>query len=384
MTSHLAAERKFACDIYPRRDLQLQRGKNAWVIDDKGRRYIDCVAGHGVASVGHSHPRVVAAISRQAGRLITCSGVFYNDIRSRLLEKIVGLTGGSLQKVFLCNSGAEAIEAAIKFSRFATGKENFICARRGFHGRTMGALSATFNPRYKRDFEPLVPGFLHIPFNDFEAVEQMPHDHLAAVILEVVQGEGGVHVASREYMKQVRRWCNRHGILLILDEVQTGFCRTGRMFAFQHMDIEPDLLCVAKAMAGGVPMGAVVCRRDIPVPRGNHGSTFGGNPLACAASLAAIEVMEVENLALAARRKGEVLLKHLRSLSSDRIREVRGLGLMIGIELTEKVKPYLLDLMDRGVLALPAGKNVLRLLPPLTIEPELLHRVVEAIGQSLK
>lgn len=372
--------------IYPKRDIVLVEGSGATVTDNEGNQYIDCVAGHGVASVGHCNETVVEAVTRQARRLITCGGTFYNDTRTLLLDKLASITPPGLEKIFLCNSGTEANEAALKFARFSTKRTDFICAMKGFHGRTMGALSATFNPKYKKDFLPLVPGFHFVPYNNFpklKAAVEANQGKIAGIMLEPVQGEGGVHIGDPEYFRAVRELCDNNDILLIIDEVQTGFCRTGRMFGFQHFGIEPDILCIAKAMAGGLPMGAVICSSKITPPKGNHGTTFGGNPLACAAALAAINFMEDHHLAREADEKGKYLLEALNKINSPRIRDIRGLGLLIGIELKEKVTPYLQALMEKGVLALPAGSTVLRLLPPLTITYNQLDTVIRTIGNVL-
>jgi acetylornithine/LysW-gamma-L-lysine aminotransferase len=367
----------------PQRDLVLVEGRGATVTDENGRTFIDCVSGHGVAILGHCNPAIIDAINRQAGRLITCTGAFFNDTRAQLLEQLARITPPTLERAFLCNSGTEAVEAALKLARASTGREEFVCARGGFHGRTMGALSATFEPRHRYGVEPLVPGFRFVPFNRFQRLRDAVTDRTAAVLLEPVQGEGGVHVADLEYLRQVRALCDATGALLILDEVQTGFCRTGRMFGCEHFGVEPDILCLAKGMAGGVPIGAVACGSSVEATPGIHGSTFGGNPLACAAAVAAIQYMLEHRLAERAAWKGEDLMERLRALDLQPAREVRGLGLMVGIALKQRVRPYLERLADRGVLALPAGVSVLRLLPPLTIGDDELDRVVEAIGEAL-
>lgn len=376
-------EESYGLGIYPKRDIVIVRGKGARVVDEYGSEYIDCVAGHGVAGVGHGNEEVIRAITRQAEQLITCPGTFYNDTRARLLEKLAEIAPDGLTRAFLCNSGAEAVEAAIKFARVSTGKSGFICAMKGFHGRTMGALSATFNPKYKKDFLPMVQGFHFVPFNNFTRLREIVNENTAGIILEPVQGEGGVFPGNRDYFQRVRELCDEQNLLLIVDEVQTGFCRTGRMFGVEHFGVVPDMLCAAKAMAGGLPMGAVLCGEKIRVPMGGHGSTFGGNPLSCAAALAAIGFMTENRLAEQAVEKGDYLLKKLREIRSDRIREIRGLGLMVGIELKEKVKPYILTLMKEGILTLPAGTTVLRLLPPLTIDYQDLDTVVEKIQTVL-
>ena len=377
--NYVELENTYSFDVYPKRDLVIVKGKNAKVWDDKGREYIDCVAGHGVANIGHCNEKVIEAITQQAQQLITCTGIFFNDVRARLLEKLVGIAPKNLTRAFLCNSGAESVEAAIKFARFTTQKTDFVCAMKSFHGRTLGALSATFNPKYKKDFEPLVPGFSFVPFNNFEKLAEKVDKNTAGVILEIIQGEGGVNIGDRDYFSQVRKFCDEMGVLLIIDEVQTGFCRTGKMFAIEHFHLEPDMMCLAKAIAGGIPMGAVLCSEKIKVPLGKHGTTFGGNPLASAAAIAAIDFMIENDLAQQAAEKGKYFIDKFNAQDLSRVRDVRNLGLMIGIELKEKVKPYILKLIEEGVLALPAGTTVLRLLPPLTITYDELDVVLEKL-----
>jgi len=383
MTHLKDLESAYDFNVYAKRDLVLVRGQGAKVWDSDGREYVDCIGGHGVANVGHCNEKVVAAIDDQARRLISCSVTIYNDTRARFLEKLLSITPKNLKRAFLCNSGTETIEAAIKFARFTTKKKEFITAMRGFHGRTMGSMSATFNPEYRKDFEPIVPGFKYVPFNNFEKLKDAVSDDTAAILLEVVQGEGGIHVGSADYFRQVRQLCDEKNILLILDEVQSGFCRTGRMFACNHFDLEPDILCLAKAIAGGVPMGAVVCAEKIQPPMGKHGSTFGGNPLACAAGIAAIDFMIESKLDEQARDKGEFFVGKLKQHPFANVREIRHLGLMIGIELKEKSQPYLVKLMEQGVLAMPAGATVLRFLPPLVITRDELDFVARKVIEVL-
>jgi acetylornithine/LysW-gamma-L-lysine aminotransferase len=384
MTNYQEIEQRYELPVYPKRDLVLVRGRNAKVWDQNGKEYIDCVAGNGVANLGHCNEAVTEAITEQAGKLVTCSGIFYNDVRAQLLEKLINITPPNLTRAFLCNTGTESIEAAIKFAKLTTGKTEFICAMRAFHGRTMGALSATFNPKYRTDFEPLLPGFHHVPFNNFEKLQGLVNENTAAVLLEVVQGEGGVNIGDASYFSQVQQLCRDKDVLLILDEVQTGFARTGRMFACQHFDLRPDLMCIAKAMAGGIPMGAILCSDRIEIPVGKHGSTFGGNPLACAAAISVIDYITEHNLDTQAEAKGRYLCDKIKNHSSSIVREVRHLGLMFGIELKEKVKPTVLRLVDEGVLTLPAGTRVLRLLPPLTIGYDELDVIADAILKVLQ
>lgn len=383
MTDFLELEKTYEFDVYPKRELVLTRGKGARVWDVNGKEYIDCVAGHGVANIGHCNDKIVEALQKQSQQLISCSMTFYNDTRARFLKKLLSIAPRNLQRAFLCNSGTEAVEAAIKFARFTTKKKEFITAMRGFHGRTMGSLSATFNPEYRKEFEPIVPGFKYVPFNNYDKLKDSVTEDTAGVILEIVQGEGGVHVGSGDYFKQVRALCNDNNILLMIDEVQTGFCRTGRMFACNHFDLEPDIICLAKGIAGGVPMGAVVCSDKIQPPMGKHGSTFGGNPLACAAGVAAIDYMLENRLDEQAKEKGEYFVGKIKQHSFANVREIRHLGLMIGMELKEKSQPYLVKLMEKGVLAMPAGATVLRFLPPLTISHEELEIVADKVVDVL-
>ena len=372
--------------VYFKRSLHIVRGEGAVVLDDQGRRYIDCCAGIGVANVGHANPRVVAAVAHQAERLITCPELFYNDTRAAYLERLVAVLPAGLERVFLCNSGSEAVEAALKFARVATGRQEVVATLRGFHGRTLGALSATWEPRYREPFAPLVPGFRHVRYNDAAALESAVSDQTAAILLEVVQGEGGVRVAEMEYLRAAERLAHERGTLLIVDEVQTGFGRTGRLWASEHAGITPDLLCLAKAIAGGLPMGATCLGPRVPtLAHGSHGSTFGGNPLACAAGLAVLDEMEQRRLPEHAAELGARLRSRLDRLAERAavVREVRGLGLMLGIELRQHVQPYLERLAERGVLALTAGPSVIRLLPPLVIEPEQIDAVASALEEVL-
>jgi acetylornithine/LysW-gamma-L-lysine aminotransferase len=378
-------EQRFTSGVYPKREVAIVRGKGARVWDEAGQEYIDCVGGHGVAIVGHCNPAVIEAIRQQAEVLITCPEIFYNDVRARLLERLIGIAPAGLERAYLCNSGAEAVEAAIKLARLSTGRGGVVATMRGFHGRTMGALSATWEQEYREPFFPLIPGFSHVPYNKLDAMAQAVDENTAAVLIEVVQGEGGVNLGAGEYLQGVQELCRSKGALLIIDEVQTGFGRTGKLFACQHYDLQPDLLCLAKGIAGGVPMGATLLGERVNnIKPGVHGSTFGGNPLACAAALATIDYILEHDLPAQAARKGTWALERLGSIQAREIRQVRGLGLMIGIELRQRVTPYLRALMEKQhVMALPAGKTVLRLLPPLVISDDDLARACDAVEAVL-
>lgn len=377
-------ESKHTSGVYSKRPIAIVRGKGAHLWDSDGKEYIDCVGGQGTANVGHSNPAVVRALAEQAERLMVATEVFYNDQRAQLEAKLISIAPNHFNRVFLCNSGAEAVEGAIKFARYHTGRKEIVAMMRGFHGRTMGALSATWEPKYREPFEPLVPGFRHIPFENLDRAAQAIGENTAAVLVEPVQGEGGVRPASREFIGGLARLCRERGALLVFDEVQTGFGRTGKMFAAEHFAVDPDLIALAKSIAGGLPMGAVLIGEHIrELEPQIHGTTFGGNPLVCAAANAAIDYMVENDLAGRAASLGEYTLGRLKRIESPLIREVRGAGLLIGIELKVKVTPTLQALMERGVLALPAGPNVLRLLPPLVIEKSDLDLVVDRIEQVL-
>ncbi|MCB9219284.1 MAG: acetylornithine/succinylornithine family transaminase [Ignavibacteriales bacterium] len=384
MSTYKKLTDKYEVNVYPKRDVVIVKGSGAKVWDENGKEYLDCTVGIGVATIGHCNPKVSEAIAEQSKTLITNPGIFYNDKRALMLEKLISISPKSLTKAFITNSGTEAVEAAIKFARITTGKTDFISAMRGFHGRTMGALSATHKEEYRTSFEPLVPGFTFVAFNKIDKLKEAITEKTAGIILEVVQGEGGINIGDKEYFDEVRKICDENKIILIIDEIQSGFCRTGKMFACEHFDIQPDIMTVAKAIAGGFPVGAAICSDKIDIPTGKHGSTFGGNPLGAAASIAAIDFMLENNLAKQAEEKGNYFVSKFDVDKLSKVRGIRNLGLMIGIELKEKVQPYLVELMEKGILAMPAGKTILRLLPPAVISYEDLDKVAEVLNDMLK
>lgn len=382
MSSSAPGSREIGGVERPRRTIV--RGSGARLEDAAGRTYIDLGANHGVGNLGASNPEVAAAIAAQARELSYLGSSYANPVREAFLDRLLSLLPSSFARVFLSNSGTEAVEAAIKIARSATGRPRVVAAMRGFHGRTLGALSATWRPEFREPFGPLVPEFAHVPFNDVAALEAAVDDRTALVLLEPVQGEGGVHVATEEFLKAARAASDRAGALLAFDEVQTGIGRTGRMFAFERWGVVPDLLTLAKSLAGGFPIGATVTSEEVAHRfRGSHHSTFGGGPMACAAGLAALEYVVRERLPDRAERLGTTGLERLRSVPSARVREVRGLGLMIGLELREKVAPTLAALEERGFLALAAGPVVLRLLPPLVITDEDWDAGLRAVAEVL-
>ena len=364
------------------------RGAGCWLFASDGRRYLDLASAQGVAMLGHCHPRVSAAIARQAATLTLCPNYLYSDVRAEFAAALVRVLPAHLSHVFLANSGAEAVDGALKFARLVTGRAGFVAATKGFHGRTFGALSVTWEPKYREGFHPLLET-VHVPFNDTGALERAIGDGTAAVILEVVQGESGVHVGRPEFLHAAQRLCRERGALFIVDEIQTGFGRTGRWFALEHADLMPDMVCLAKGLGGGFPMGAFAHTarvREALYP-GAHGSTFGGSPLACAAGLAALHAYAEEDLIARSQRLGSILLDGLRAALDGvaAVRDVRGLGLMLAVELRTKVAPVLKRLMQaHAVIALPAGPTVLRLLPPLVITEEEIAVGIEAIAQAIR
>ncbi len=369
---------------YGKRPTALVKGSGVFVWDAAGNRYLDATSGQGVAALGHCHPAVVEAIHAQASQLITAQESFYNDRRAQLYPLLASLTPGDLDQFFLCNSGAEAIEGALKVAMLLTSRTGIVAAKRSFHGRTTGALSMTWTQKYRKPFMGWLPAVRHVPYNDIEETCAAITQETAAVVVEPVQGEGGVHPASPAYLQALRQRCDETGAMLILDEIQTGFGRTGSWFGFEGARSLPDIMALGKALAGGLPMGAV-CWRSAHghIPRASHGSTFGGNPLACAAAIATLSTMRDLQLPEHAARLGTWLMDELRNLNMRGAREVRGRGLMVGIELRGRVTPALKALQERGILALPAGITTLRLLPPLIITRDELALVRDAIAEVL-
>jgi acetylornithine/LysW-gamma-L-lysine aminotransferase len=385
MTTTIELENKYTSGLYVKRPIAIIRGQGALVWDENDREYIDCIAGQGSANLGHCHPAVVKAITEQAQTLIACTEMFYFAKRAELQARLVDAAGGGVNRVFLCNSGTEAVEGSLKLARYATGRADIVAAKRGFHGRTMGSLSATWNKKYRDPFLPLVPGFRHVTYNNLEELDAAVDGKTAGIILEVVQAEGGVHLGTPEFLRGAQEICRKKGALLILDEVQTGFCRTGKMFSYQHYGLQPDFVALAKSIGGGIPMGAILIGERIrPLEPAIHANTFGGNPITSAAAVAAMDVYEEERIAEKAAELGTYLMAKLHAVPSPLIREVRGLGLLIGIEIKQKATPYIAALAERGVLVLPAGLNVIRLLPPLVITKPQLDRVVEQIAAVLE
>ncbi len=372
------------------RDLVLVKGKGATLYDKDGRAYLDFAAGIGVNGLGYGDGKVVAAIRKQAGQLIHASNLFHTEPTAALAERLVSVAFPA--KVFFCNSGTEAWEGAMKFARRvgkAAGRTEFVCFERAFHGRTMGALSTTWNPKYREPFEPLVPGVRFCPWNDLEAGAAAVTDRTAAVMIEPVQGEGGIRIAPPEFLRGLLELCRERGTLLVMDEVQCGLGRTGKMFAFQHAGVVPDILTLAKPLGGGLPMGAILVKDALvsAIAVGDHGSTFGGNPVAAAASLAVLDRLMAPGFLEKIEKKGRSLQRGLKKLARAHpkaIAEVRALGLMVGVELHGEAGPIVKGLRERGFLATNAGDKVLRLLPPLVVKPDEIRAFLAALEEVLK
>ncbi|BDQ30417.1 acetylornithine/acetyl-lysine aminotransferase [Nitrosopumilus zosterae] len=381
------SEDQFMGSLYQRFPVTVERGVGSHVWDSNGKEYIDCMGGYGVALVGHQNQRVNNAIKEQVDKIITVHSSLYNKTREEFLKTLIGLAPKGLTQVHLNNSGAEAIEAAIKFARKFTGKKGMVAMKGSYHGKSLGALSLTFNPKYKKAFEPLVEKVSFASFGDIESVRAAIDDDTAFVILEPIQGESGIIVAPEGFLQDVRKLCDEKGILLIFDEIQAGLGRTGRLWACEHWNTAPDILCLAKGIAGGVPMGATLVRPDIlaAMSKGEHSSTFGGNPLSCAAGTAALKALTEDGLIENSEKMGKIFREGLEKLKEKHtiIREIRGKGLMIGIELKFEVRDILMGLIDKGVLMLYSGRNILRVLPPLVISEDDITKVLHALDSVL-
>jgi len=381
-TASAAIEDRFTSGAYSKRPLTLVRGAGCTVWDEAGTPYFDATSGMGVALLGHCHPTVTAAIRGQAEQLVTSPEIFYTPRRAELYAALHTLTG--FQRFFLCNSGTEATEGALKIARLLTGRRGIVAAKRAFHGRTLGAVGLTWTPQYREPFIGWTPDSVtHIGYNNLADAAAAITDETAAVMVEAVQGEGGVYPAEAAFLHGLRALCDQRGALLIMDEIQTGLGRTGRWFGYQHADLQPDIITLGKGIAGGLPMGAVAWN-GAAIPAASHGSTFGGNPLASAAAVATVAALHSIDAPNRSARLGAHLLDRLRADSPASVREVRGRGLLIGLELRGRVTPIIQALQARGVLALVAGKTVLRLLPPLILSQADADYLVDTVLEVLR
>lgn len=380
-------EDQFMGNIYQRFPVTIERGLGSHVWDINGKEYIDCMGGYGVALVGHCNPRVVKAIKSQIEKIITVHSSLYNKTREEFLENLIKVAPKGLDQVYLNNSGTEAVEAAIKFARKFTGRKGMVAMNGSYHGKSFGSLSVTFNPKYRKSFEPLLDDVTFSPFGDVDALRNTVTSDTAFVILEPIQGESGIHVAPDGFLQEVRKICNEKGALLIFDEIQAGLGRTGKLWASQHWETVPDIMCLAKGIAGGVPMGATLVRSDVlaSISKGEQSSTFGGNPLSCAAGVATIQALTQDGLVDNAEKMGKIFREGLERLRDKHkiIREIRGKGLMIGVEMKFDVKDILFDGIANNLLLLYSGKNILRLLPPLVISESDINKALEILDNIL-
>lgn len=379
-------DKKYVMHTYSRIPLVIDRGEGVRVWGKDGKEYLDFISGIGVNAIGHCHPQIVAAINRQTRKLFHCSNLYYIELEARLARVLCDISFAD--KVFFSNSGAEANEAAIKLARKFGSKQNgkpyqIITMKDSFHGRTITTLKATGQTKYQHGFGPFPPGFRYASFNDLKAVRSSVSNKTCAIMVEPVQGEGGLNVASENFLKGLRQLCDKKGILLILDEVQCGLGRTGEMFAYEHYRIEPDIMTLAKPLGGGMPIGATLAREKVAsfFEPGNHASTFGGNPVVCSAALAFLKVLEEENLVEGAREKGEYFREKLEKLREtfSFIKEIRGKGLMIGLRLTFPGKNMVDKCREAGLLINCTTENVLRFLPPLIVEKKDIDKAVKIL-----
>ena len=380
-------ETRFMANVFSKKPVVLVKGKGAKVWDINGKEYVDCSTSYGVALLGHCHPKVVSAVQAQAEQLITCHGAYYNDRRAEFVKKLVHLTPKGLDKVFLSNSGAESVECAIKLARKYMGKPEIIALMGAFHGKTMGALSATWDKKYREPFMPLVPEIKHVAPDNADKIREAISEKTAAVLMEPIRGEGGVRVPPDGYLQEVRKICDEKNVLLILDEVQTSFGRTGKLFGCQNWDVTPDVMCLAKPFAGGLPIGITVAKENVmsALKIGEHSTTFSGSPLVCAAGCAAIEALVEENLTERALEMGGYFKAELEKLHTKHkiVKEVRGLGLMLGMELRFDVLNVIVKAAAKGILVLDAGRTVVRMLPPLVIQKDQIDLVVAVLDEVL-
>jgi acetylornithine/LysW-gamma-L-lysine aminotransferase len=366
--------------VFSEKPIQIERGEGAYVYDDGGNEFLDMGASYACVPLGHGHPAVDEAVTEQFEKLTYVQASYPNSARTALYERLAETAPGPIGKAWLCNSGTEANEAALKFARSATGNSKIVATMQGFHGRTMGSLATTWKNKYKEPYEPLIDGVEFVPYDDAEALSEAVDEDTAGVIVEPVQGEGGINPASAEYLRTAREVTEAAGAALIFDEVQTGLGRTGTLWNCEQAGVVPDILTSAKGLANGLPMGATLCRDWIAEGYGSHASTFSGGPVVSAAAEATVSTVVEDDLPAHAAAMGDYLQTELEASLGDEVREVRGEGLMVGVEVGRGANRALKELaLNHGVLALPAGRTVVRLLPPLTVEEEHVDRVAEAL-----
>ena len=376
----------YIAPTYGSRGIEINKGKGIFLYDTLGNKYFDCFSNYGVNILGHNNERLNNAIYDQLGKLTNLHGSFENEIRDRFSKMLVEKSPDNLKSVFYANSGAEAIEAAIKFAILTTGKNGIIAAKMGYHGKTTGALSLTKTlPKYNKPFESILHEAKHMSFNDADSLKELIDENTAAVFLEPIQGESGIRIPDKEFFINIRKICDEHNILLVIDEIQTGMGRTGKLFAIEHFGIQPDMMCLAKGLAAGLPIGAVLVSEKVSESMfgGCHTNTFGGNPLVCRAGIETLNYIEENNILENSREVGNYFIEKLREIDSPVVREIRGMGLMIAIELKSRVTRYAKELQDGGIITIPTGSNVIRLLPPLILSKENVDSMIPVFRDVL-
>jgi acetylornithine/LysW-gamma-L-lysine aminotransferase len=391
MMHEVENEESFVGNLYQRFPINITKGKGCKVWDISGKEYLDCMGGYGVALVGHCNDRVVKAITKQTQNLITCHMSVYNDVRIDFLKKFSKIAPTNLQKTFFTNSGTESVEASLKFSRKYTNKPGVLALNGGYHGKTFGSLSVTYNEKYRKSFLPLLDNMQFIAYSESDTIPEIvtkSNKKIGTVIVEPIQGETGIIMPPSGFLKEIRNICNENGLVLIFDEIQSGLGRTGKMWAGQHWDVEPDIMCLAKGIAGGIPMGLTVMRSEILdcLKVGEHSSTFAGNPLACAAGSATIDSIIEDELVSNSEKMGRIFKSGLLEIKEKYkiVRDVRGLGMMLGVEMRFDVKDILLDGIKNGILLLYSGRNILRLLPPIVMKEEEVNKSLELIDKLIQ
>jgi len=385
MKNYNFLQQTFVVNTYVNRGLTLVKGEGVYLYDEKGKKYLDLMSNYGVNILGHSHPDITKHLSDQLGKLTVLHGSFASDTRAEAAFQLVKKCGGQLSQVYFSNSGAEAVEAALKFAVLATGKKKFISANHGYHGKTLGALSATYGDKYKKMFSPLLWDFEFVNHGNTASLEEAIAPDVAAFIVEPIQGEGGIYTPPSDYLQKVREMCDKHNILLILDEIQTGCGRTGTFLASQKSKIHYDIVCMGKGLAGGLPVGATLVSKEIAakIPKQIHTSTFGGNPLACAGIVATLALLS-EEMMVHVQEMGTYFMNQLKAINSPLIAEVRGQGLMIGLEMKDKRNEMLKELQINHILTIPAGENVVRFLPPFIIQKKHIDETITVLNTILK
>ena len=372
MKNFVGIQQRHLVPTYPNRGIAIVRGKGVYLYDQDGKKYLDLMSNIGVNILGHSNQFIIQRLQAQFKKLINLHCSFSNDVRSQLLQKLLKFLPPHLKRVYFCSTGTETVEAAIKFACLSTGRFKFIAAKNGFHGKTLGSLALTSSSdgKYQKPFEKILPKFRFVKYGDLKDLEKKLDKSIAGVILEPIQGEGGIIVPPKGYLKKVQKLSKNNGSLLILDEIQTGMGRTGTFLASQQENVKPDIVCLSKGLGGGIPIGTTIITEEIStkIPRGIHTSTFGGNPLSCCGCLAILEYFEKNNLLSHVNKMGQYFIKNLKKIKSKKIKKIRGQGLMIGIQLKINATPILKKLQDEGIIAAPSVEDTIRLLPPLIIE----------------